>query len=235
VQTALYMIITIQHKWCNTDTVYRTEQGIELLTIGALSYTGSLRIYDYLPTMHPEQEHGKIEIGRCCSVGDEITMHIYGDHNYRNITTSPLGPLVDYKEHCKPIPRENTKIGNDVWIGNGARILSGVTIGDGAVVGAMAVVAKDIPPYSVVIGNPARTIKYRFSEIQIQRLLRIAWWNWSLEKLKNNAGLLLEDKIDEFLAKHEATELKAIDSAFALPVAKPESADLHGQAHIAES
>jgi hypothetical protein len=99
-------------------------------------------------------------------------------------------------------------------IGNGGCILSGVTIGDGAVVGARAVVTKDMPPYSVVVGNPAQTIRYRFSEIQIQKLLHIPWWNWSLEKLKNNADLLLGDELDEFLAKHQTIEAQpAEDSA----------------------
>jgi virginiamycin A acetyltransferase len=149
------------------------------------------------------QEPGYIEIGRCCSLGDEVTMHVYGGHDYRNVTTSPLLGLVDYKEYFGTIPREIIKIGNDCWIGNGARILSSVTVGDGAVIGAMAVVAKDVPPFAIVVGNPARVIGYRFPEEQIRSLLEIAWWNWPLEKIRENADLLLRNRIAEFLAKHQ--------------------------------
>lgn len=81
-------------------------------------------------------------------------------------------------------------IGNDVWIGINSTILNNVVIGDGAVIGAGAVVTKDVSPYSVVGGVPARLIKFRFSEEQIDRLLRIKWWDWPLE--------LISQRIDDF-------------------------------------
>ena len=81
-----------------------------------------------------------------------------------------------------PHTKGNVIIGNDVWIGYGAKILSGVSIGDGAVVGAGAVVAKNIPPYAVVVGNPAKIIKFRFKPEDVEILLGIQWWNWPLEK-----------------------------------------------------
>ncbi|WP_352629335.1 CatB-related O-acetyltransferase [Mesorhizobium sp. M0496] len=76
-------------------------------------------------------------------------------------------------------------IGNDVWVGARATIMSGVTIGDGAVVAACSVVTKDVPPYAIVAGNPARVIKYRFSEDTIAAMLKIRWWDWPIERIKH--------------------------------------------------
>jgi acetyltransferase-like isoleucine patch superfamily enzyme len=77
----------------------------------------------------------------------------------------------------------NISIGHDVWIGHGATIVSGVKIGHGAVVGAQAVVAKNVPDYAVVVGNPAQVIKYRFESSAIEALLNINWWDWPDEKI----------------------------------------------------
>ncbi|MBR6646045.1 MAG: CatB-related O-acetyltransferase, partial [Clostridia bacterium] len=81
---------------------------------------------------------------------------------------------------------ETTIIGNDVWIGHSALILEGVKIGDGAIVGAGAVVTKDVPPYSIVVGVPAKVIKYRFSENEIAKLSELKWWDQSVEWIKEN-------------------------------------------------
>ena len=77
----------------------------------------------------------------------------------------------------------NITIGNDVWIGYEAVILSGVTIGDGAIIGTRAVVTKDVPPYTIVGGSPAKVLKKRFSDDIIDKLLKIKWWNWPVEKI----------------------------------------------------
>ena len=77
-----------------------------------------------------------------------------------------------------------TYIGHDVWIGANAVVMKGVSVGDGAIVGASAVVTKDVPPYAIVVGNPARVIKYRYKESDIQWLLELEWWNFSREKIK---------------------------------------------------
>ncbi|WP_308462078.1 CatB-related O-acetyltransferase [Mesorhizobium sp. INR15] len=92
------------------------------------------------------------------------------------------------------------RIGNDVWIGRRAIILSGVTIGDGAVIGAGAVVSKDVPPYAVVVGNPAALVRYRFNSGQIASLLEIRWWDWEDDLIKTDPSFFLP--IDEFIAKH---------------------------------
>jgi serine acetyltransferase len=94
-------------------------------------------------------------------------------------------------------------IGNDVWIGAKSTIMSGVKIGDGAVIGSGSVVAKDVPPYAIVVGNPAKVIKYRFDEQQIENLLEIAWWNWPEHKIKEEAMLLWSKDINYFIDKHK--------------------------------
>src|ERR687890_149200 len=75
-------------------------------------------------------------------------------------------------------PRGDTVVGNDVWLGYEAIVMAGVTIGDGAIVAAGSVVAGDVPPYAIVAGNPARVVRSRFAEEDVQRLLRAAWWDW---------------------------------------------------------
>jgi serine acetyltransferase len=92
-------------------------------------------------------------------------------------------------------------IENDVWIGAKATIMSGVRIGNGAIVAAGSVVSKDVPPYAIVAGNPAKVVKYRFSDEQIKKLLSIAWWNWDEQKIKDNAMTMWSNNIDEFIEK----------------------------------
>jgi acetyltransferase-like isoleucine patch superfamily enzyme len=98
---------------------------------------------------------------------------------------------------------ENVTIGNDVWIGTRAIILSGVTIGDGAVIGAGAVVTHDVEPYSIVGGNPAQHIRYRFPESIRKALLEIRWWDWPVSELQDVRHLLFSEHIEDFLSYAE--------------------------------
>ena len=86
------------------------------------------------------------------------------------------------------------------WIGFGVIILPGVTIGDGAVIGAGSVITKDIPPYGVVVGNPAKLIRKRFTEGEIKRLMKLKWWIWPNDKIRNNIKLL-HGPLKKFLLK----------------------------------
>lgn len=92
--------------------------------------------------------------------------------------------------------RGDIVIGNDVWIGYEAVIMPGVNISDGAVVAAKSVVVKDVPPYTIVGGNPALEIKQRFSNTEIALLLELKWWNWEVDKITRNIHLLMERNID---------------------------------------
>lgn len=89
----------------------------------------------------------------------------------------------------------DTIIGNDVWIGMEAVVMPGVTIGDGAIIGSRSVVVKDVPPYTIVGGNPAQPIKKRFDDRVIQSLMEIQWWHWPIEKIENNLEAILNTDI----------------------------------------
>lgn len=87
----------------------------------------------------------------------------------------------------------NTIVGNDVWIGYNVTILPGITIGDGAIIAANTTVTKDVPPYSIVGGNPSKVIKKRFSNEQIETLLELKWWDWDIEKITKHVADLTGD------------------------------------------
>ena len=143
-----------------------------------------------------------LKVGKFCSISMTTTIYLGAEHHIDWVTTYPF--FAKFKEASSKAntTKGDVIIGNDVWIGDGAMILSGVTIGDGAVVGARALVTKDVKPYEIVGGNPAKHIKYRFNEEQIEKLLKIKWWNWSIEKIIDNFDLILNDDIDTFIAKH---------------------------------
>jgi acetyltransferase-like isoleucine patch superfamily enzyme len=102
--------------------------------------------------------------------------------------------------HNKVEERKPVDIGNDVFIGMNVTILDGVTVGDGVVIGAGTLVSKDIPPYAIVVGNPMRILRYRFSEEVINELLKIEWWNWSPDKLQEVEKQFFD--VEGFVADH---------------------------------
>lgn len=131
-----------------------------------------------------------IEIGNFCSIASHTVIQDH-NHNIDCLTTYFIKYNVFEEDSRKNdmVSKGNIKIGNDVWIGTHAVILSGVTIGDGAVIAANSVVNKDVEPYAVVAGSPAKVLKYRFSDDIILELLKLKWWNWDLEKIKRNRKL----------------------------------------------
>lgn len=146
-------------------------------------------------------EGATLNIGSFCSIAPNVTILLGGNHRGDWVTTFPFNIIFDdFKDISgHPATRGNVIIGNDVWIGIDALILSGISIGDGAIIAARSVVTKDVEPYTVVGGNPARKIKTRFSDETIENLLKIKWWDWDIEKIKNNVPLLLSRDIHKFL------------------------------------
>lgn len=120
------------------------------------------------------------------------------------MSTFPFSDLVcDAKQTAPWVgSKGDVIIGNDVWICEGAATLSGVRIGNGGVVGAQSLVTKDVPPYAVVGGNPARVLHFRFSVEQIARLQEIAWWNWPIERVREAIPLLCSPSVEEFINKY---------------------------------
>ncbi len=144
-----------------------------------------------------------LEIGKFCSIADDVTFFLGGNHRVDWVSTYPFNVLHQYFSNGKnisghPASKGNIIIGNDVWIGNGASIMSGVKIGDGAVIGARSVVAKDVKPYEIVVGNPAKSIKMRFDDDTIKRLLELKWWDFSIDEINQIVPLLMTDPISFF-------------------------------------
>ncbi len=144
----------------------------------------------------------KIKIGKFCSIAANVTLYSTTDHNMKNVSVYPFYLLEKDIKKLPVLSKGDIIIGNDVWIGDGVLILDGVTIGDGSVIGARSVVTKDVYPYEVVAGNPAKHIRYRFSKDQIEKLLKIKWWNWDIKKIKDNIELLTNENIEAFIDKH---------------------------------
>ena len=152
----------------------------------------------------------KVNVGKYCSIGRDCHFFLHANHRPDWITTSsqlwgPVTPEIAelHMQMGHPSCKGDINIGNDVWIGAKSIIMSGVKIGDGAIVAAGALVTKDVEPYSVVGGNPAKHLKYRFEEEQIKNLLDIAWWNWEESKIKEEAMTLWSQDLNYFIQKHK--------------------------------
>lgn len=145
----------------------------------------------------------KLIIGKFCSLAKGIRFIMNGaNHRLDGLTTYPFNIIGNGWEKVTPriedLPlKGDTIIGNDVWIGENVTILPGVHIGDGAIIGANSVVAKDIEPYAVAVGNPCHVVKKRFTEEKIQILLNLKWWDFDEEKIFNNLEALVKGNIDK--------------------------------------
>ena len=139
----------------------------------------------------------RLRIGRFCAIARGVRFVMNGaNHRLDGISTYPFQIFGGGWERVMPKPGElpfkgDTVIGNDVWIGYDALIMPGVCIGDGAIIAARSVVTHDVPPYTLVGGNPARPIRRRFGDADIDTLLRIAWWDWPVERITRLLPLIV--------------------------------------------
>ncbi|MBM0170802.1 type B chloramphenicol O-acetyltransferase [Altererythrobacter sp. C41] len=150
----------------------------------------------------PDEDADKLIVGSFCSIGTGAAFIMAGNQGHRNdwISTFPFFwmPEVPAFEGAQNgfLPAGDTVIGNDVWIGSEAIVMPGVTIGHGAVIGTRALVARDVEPYTIVGGNPARPIRKRFDETQIAMLLEMQWWDWPEDRLHGAMPLLTSGDIE---------------------------------------
>lgn len=147
----------------------------------------------------------RLRIGQFCSLAYGCHVLLGGEHRADFISTYRFPAYAPFREMYKGAEVDTTTtkgdvlIGNDVWIGHQSIILSGVEIGDGVVVGAGSVVRRGAPPYSIVAGNPARVLGFRFSQEQIDALLRIRWWDWPIDRIVDALPVLMSDDIQRFI------------------------------------
>ncbi|MCF8272687.1 MAG: CatB-related O-acetyltransferase [Flavobacteriaceae bacterium] len=146
----------------------------------------------------------KLVIGKFCMIASDVKFIMNrANHLTKSLSTYPFAIFGNGWENAmdgKTYPQKgDITIGNDVWIGYNATIRAGVTIGDGAIIATNATVIKDVEPYSIVGGNPAKEIKKRFSENIILKLLELKWWNWEIEKITRNLQNLTDINIDKLM------------------------------------
>lgn len=146
-----------------------------------------------------------LKIGKFCSIAEGVKI-ILGNHNTHTVTTYPFSSLKQFWPGARrdAVSDHHTNgdviIGNDVWIGTDATIMSGIKIGDGCVIAANSVVTKDVRPYSIVGGSPAKLLRMRHDDKVIEDLLQIKWWDWSDDIIDERIKFLLSD-VDDFIAR----------------------------------
>lgn len=142
-----------------------------------------------------------VTIGKYCSIAQNVIIDCGWHHRTDFVTTYPLNVFFEKLTHIKGHPKSkgDVNIGNDVWVGEWTIIMGGITIGDGAVIGAGSLITKDVLPYQIVGGVPAKHIKMRFTATQIAALLKLRWWDFDEQKITEAGELLMQPDIDKFI------------------------------------
>ncbi len=155
-----------------------------------------------LPLVHDDHEGSTLRIGAYCSIASGVQIFLGKNHRTDWVSSYPFPAFFEEARHIPDfsISRGDVIIGSDVWLCTDCTILSGVTIGHGAVIGAGAVVTKDVDPYSIVAGNPASHVRWRFDEPTRLALLETAWWDWPITEIRKVMKLLCSTQIEDFLA-----------------------------------
>lgn len=160
--------------------------------------------YGIVDALFASKTGEKLYIGNFCSIGENVLFVVAAEHGYKSLSSFPFKVKIAGEKN-EALSKGDIVVKDDVWIGINSTILSGITINQGAVVAAGSVVTKDVPPYAIVAGNPAKIIKYRFSEPIIEKLLKVDYSKLTDEKIINNLNNLYteitEDNVDELLDK----------------------------------
>ena len=165
----------------------------------------SIGKYSYgTPNIKWDNSNSKLTIGNFCSIAGNVNIYLGGNHRTDWVTTYPFGHINQnifnsFNGEGHPSTKGDVIIGNDVWIGDNVTIMSGCTIGDGVVIANNSHVVKNVEPYSLIGGNPAKLIKFRFTKEQIEKLLEIKWWYWDDNKINEYAPSLCNTNIDLFI------------------------------------
>ena len=167
-----------------------------MASLGNMSYMAGTDFHYNLP----QKTH--VLIGNYCQIAHDTVFEIGQNHVFSGVSPYPFDQVLGEENtfaHRAPVNKQQLVIGHDVWIGSGVRIIKAVKIGNGAIIGSGSVVTKDVPPYAIVGGNPAKIIRYRFSPEIIEALDKIKWWYWPLAKVKANRQYM--ENVEEFITR----------------------------------
>lgn len=175
------------------------------ITVGDFTYFGEEDFESHV-THHYDFNGDKLIIGKFCQIAAGVNFVMNGaNHQMNAASTYPFYIFEGWDQKVPPLSelplKGDTVIGNDVWIGQNATILPGVHIGDGAIIGMNSVVAKDIAPYSVAVGNPAKEIRKRFDDELIQLMLKLKWWDMEIDEINKLIPVLTDGNLERVKRK----------------------------------
>lgn len=194
----------------NTDSITHVKPTVNNpnIIVGDFTYFGDKDFESHVTHFY-EWNGDKLIIGKFCQIAAGVNFIMNGaNHQMNAVSTFPFYIFEGWNQDAPPLSdlplRGDTVVGNDVWIGQNVTILPGVHIGDGAIIGLNSVVGSDVPPYTVVAGNPAKEIRKRFGDELIQIMLKLRWWDKSIEEIDSLIPLLTcgdLEKVKEELKK----------------------------------
>ena len=179
------------------------------IVVGEFTYFGD-KDFEKHVTHHYDFYGDKLIIGKFCQIASGVNFVMNGaNHQMNAVSTYPFYIFEGWEQETPPLSKMpvkgDTVVGNDVWIGQNVTVLPGVHIGDGAIIGMNSVVGSDVPPYTIVAGNPAKIIRKRFDDELINILLKLQWWNLRIEKINSLIPILTCNDLEK--VKRELTKL----------------------------